>query len=232
MTPRTVVRTLRAHARAFTLIELLVVIAIIAVLVSILVPSLAQARELARRAACATNLRNWGSAAHTFSVDHDGWFPQCFAQDNWRYRAFPRMWRNDTTSFAGTDDWKVYGTTWETMSEYGIVSEDYPVTSNTAGAVTDPAAICPSRVRGNHRENQSEYAGLSLPFYEGATTGWGGRINTCYSYLTGLVTPTRQGLTDYDLTGAAHPARSRVDDNTADHILMADSVVLVTSWGM
>ncbi len=54
---------------AFTLIELLVVVAIIALLIAILLPSLAAAREQARRVKCSTNLRSIGQGALIYMAD-------------------------------------------------------------------------------------------------------------------------------------------------------------------
>lgn len=69
------VRTMSRKSRGFTLIELLVVVAIIALLISILLPSLSQAREQARRAVCASNLRSISQAMVTYANDNNDAVP-------------------------------------------------------------------------------------------------------------------------------------------------------------
>ena len=61
--------------KGFTLIELLVVVAIIALLISILLPSLARARELAKRAVCRANMRGIGQSCYIYSNEYEGSFP-------------------------------------------------------------------------------------------------------------------------------------------------------------
>ncbi len=59
----------------FSLLELLVVIALLSLLMAILLPALSGARGQARRAACASNLRQVGVAIYLYAHDFDDTIP-------------------------------------------------------------------------------------------------------------------------------------------------------------
>jgi prepilin-type processing-associated H-X9-DG protein len=61
---------------AFTLVELFVVLGVLAMLLGILAPVMARARVSATQMACASNLRQWGSAAISFATANNGNLPR------------------------------------------------------------------------------------------------------------------------------------------------------------
>ncbi len=69
--------------RAFTLVEILVVIAIIGLLVGLLLPAVQSAREAGRRAQCANNLKQIGTALAAHHAAH-GRFPPSLRPDGYQ----------------------------------------------------------------------------------------------------------------------------------------------------
>ncbi|HEX8237885.1 MAG TPA: DUF1559 domain-containing protein [Abditibacteriaceae bacterium] len=69
--------------RGFTLIEILIVLVIIAILAAILFPAFARAREGARRASCASNLRQLGMAFRQYTQDNNNKYPLAANYQNW-----------------------------------------------------------------------------------------------------------------------------------------------------
>jgi prepilin-type N-terminal cleavage/methylation domain-containing protein len=91
----------KENRSGFTLIELLVVVSIIALLIAILLPSLARARELARRAACVANLSGIGKGFHTYATENNDALPFAVPNSTMNATPTPVEYYNMTGKYGG-----------------------------------------------------------------------------------------------------------------------------------
>ena len=66
---------IRRKLRAFSLIELLVVISIIALLIGILLPAMARMKEVVRKTACSSNLKQIGTVIQLYQESNEQKYP-------------------------------------------------------------------------------------------------------------------------------------------------------------
>jgi prepilin-type N-terminal cleavage/methylation domain-containing protein/prepilin-type processing-associated H-X9-DG protein len=100
-------------SRGFTLVELLVVIGIIALLMSILMPSLAKAREQAKRVQCASNVRQFCTVMIMYAQNNKGtFFDGGNANGQWDYTG--------NTTKKPKDLHQLHPAARDTLVEYGL----------------------------------------------------------------------------------------------------------------
>jgi prepilin-type N-terminal cleavage/methylation domain-containing protein/prepilin-type processing-associated H-X9-DG protein len=107
----------------FTLIELLVVVALIALLVAILLPSLAKAKESARRTVCKANMRQMATGIRCYMEDNKAVWPnavrgsgrwgdpvagESWSQNNWAMKILPFM-KEVSAFYCPNWDWGSFG---------------------------------------------------------------------------------------------------------------------------
>ncbi|APW61433.1 Type II secretion system protein G [Paludisphaera borealis] len=96
----------------FTLIEILVVVSIVGLLTTLLLPAVQSAREAARRAQCANNLKQIGLALHNYQSAHS---------------SFPLNWRDPRVDPERSRPWYVAGRPYSALTRLLPYIEQQPV---------------------------------------------------------------------------------------------------------
>ncbi|PAW78042.1 MAG: hypothetical protein B9S32_09145 [Verrucomicrobia bacterium Tous-C9LFEB] len=119
--------TSRCPSGAFTLVELLVVICIIAVLAALAMTGLQNARLMANKSVCITNLKQMGQAALLYATDNNGDLPP------------------SRTSWSGGGYWSWW--------LYASPAWNCPYAAPTGRYLKKSPVICPSMLAGNFKSD-------------------------------------------------------------------------------
>ncbi|MDB5297113.1 MAG: xcpT 9 [Phycisphaerales bacterium] len=211
------------YARGFTLVELIVAIGIIALLIAILMPALSRAREAAKRAVCASNLRQLGLAARAFANDHKGRFPMSYgtgtppAASQTAIGDMARQpllvnrfeWLADDDVDRASVGWRRYGTPWSQWQRYGA---------------SPGVWRCPSSLYDQRLYNGAD----GIP----ADPEWGEIAWTDYAYVGGLVTGTATLGKSVGRWGTLYvPAVTQQERGSSERVLAADAAYYSAGGG-
>lgn len=200
--------------KGFTLVELLVVIGIIIVLAAILLPVLARARAGARRATCASNLRQIGLGFAMYISDHDEVFPNTGDHMLW----MGRRWR------------------WPLQPYLGYSAQRDPVdpaNPNLSANAGPHVLVCPSDTTAPLAWDSTSY-GYSAAFYHTpaqvnamrTTDLYGAPTVPCVSQsLATVQDPSRKALVAEWLSNHTEPAATWWDWRGARNYLFVDGHV-------
>lgn len=139
---------------AFTLIELLTVIAIIGILAAILIPTVGKVRATAKKAACASNLRQVGMAVLAFAIENKDGLP-----------GYDKITDNTGTYYglgrtASPRWWVESGQPTRDLSAQLLPYFSAKVRSGSGSGIVD-ILVCPS----NEATNQSLATTATIPSY-------------------------------------------------------------------
>lgn len=112
--------------QSFTLIELLIVVTIIAILLSLLLPSLANAKEAARRAVCLSNQKQLHTMSMLFAKENNQWIPRGAMNDGANSEEKNAFSIYRMREYIGIDQ-KVAGGVINNTSGYKALFADYEV---------------------------------------------------------------------------------------------------------